>query len=142
MVIPNLLRSVKYLDDGKSIGCDVYEGKRPQIKSGPKSLPKLLVDLIQKEVEKKIVGGCMHWRQVDMMRAWTGMAPLASCRHASVRVTPVHSSHINMYFSDFVTCISLILQTIFLRFLKTVISHIMTWTGMAPGPAGAGTSES
>ena len=68
----------------------------------------------------------------------TGQLPACQC----VRVTPVHSSDINMYFSDFVTCISLILQTIFLRFLKTVISHIMTWTGMAPGPAGAGTSES
>ena len=107
MVIPNLLRSVKYLDDGKSIGCDVYEGKRPQIKSGPKSLPKLLVDLIQRKVEKKIVGGCMQWRQVDMMRAWTGMAPLASCRHASVSEL-LQSTH------PISICISLILLHVFL----------------------------
>ena len=83
---------------------------------------------------KCIPGGYMHSGQVDMTRAWTGMAPPARCRHAGIRVTAGEKALIPlyMYFSDFLTCISLIVKTIFLRF-KNGISHIMTCAGMAPG---------
>ena len=47
----------------------------------------------------------MHWRQVDLMRAWTGMAPTSSCRHTAGEESPLIPHHI-MYFFEFVTCIS------------------------------------
>ena len=67
----------------------------------------------------------MHSGQVDMTRAWTGMAPLARCRHAGIRVTAGEKALIPlyMYFSDFLTCISLILKTIFLRFEKRYFAY-------------------
>ena len=67
----------------------------------------------------------MHSGQVDMTRAWTGMAPLARCRHAGIRVTAGEKALIPlyMYFSDFLTCISLILKTIFLWFEKLYFAY-------------------